>query len=271
MQLFGGKKMSVKAKEIINIIEGIAPKELCCSWDNVGVMVGDINCQVKKAVIALDCSAAVIDEAIDLGADMIITHHPFIFKEIKNLDFSVPLSAKIANVIKNDILVYSAHTNLDIADFGTNYTLAKLLELENIQGLIPMGNDNYMGRYGSLKNELKFVDLIDFVKEKLGAEKIVVNGNKDTIINNVALCTGSGADFEFMAEAKKKGCQAYITGDVSYHNAQIAEDLGLCLIDGTHYLTEVIEVNTLYDILSDRFKNTEFIKSNVNGQTLNIV
>ncbi|MDO4301753.1 MAG: Nif3-like dinuclear metal center hexameric protein [Clostridia bacterium] len=263
--------MSVKAKEIINIIESIAPKELCCSWDNVGVMAGDSNCEVKKAVIALDCSAAVIDEAVSIGADMIITHHPFIFKAVKNLNFDTPLSVKIAKVIKNDIIVYSAHTNLDIADFGTNYTLAKLLELENVHGLVSMGNDSYMGRYGNLRNELKFGDLIDFVKEKLCAEKLVVNGDMDTAINKVALCTGAGADFEFMAEAKKKGCQAYITGDVGYHDAQIAEDLGMCLIDGTHYLTEVIVVDTLYKILSDKFKEVEFIKSCVNGQTLNIV
>lgn len=263
--------MSVKAKEIIDIIEGIAPREISCSWDNVGVMVGDSNCEVKKAVIALDCSAAVIDEAIGLGANMIITHHPFIFKGIKNLDFNTPLSVKITSVIKNDILVYSAHTNLDIADFGTNYTLAKLLGLENVQGLVSVGNDNYMGRWGRLDRDLKFRDLIDFVKKKLGTEKLVVNGNMDTVINKVALCTGAGADFDFMAEAKKQGCQAYITGDVGYHDAQTAEDLGICLIDGTHYLTEVIVVDTLYKILSDKFKDVGFIKSSINGQTLNIV
>ena len=134
-----------------------------------------------------------------------------------------------------------------------------------------MENDNYMGRYGSLKNDLRFGDLIDFVKEKLGAEKLVVNGDVDTVINKVALCTGAGADFDFMTEAKKQGCQAYITGDVGYHDAQTAEDLGICLIDGTHYLTEVIVVDTLYKILSDKFKDVEFIKSSINGQTLNIV
>ena len=263
--------MSVNANEIINIIEKIAPKNTCCSWDNVGVMVGDSNKSVNKALIALDCSADVIKEAINKGADMIITHHPFIFKGVKNLDFSSPLSRKIADVIKNDILVYSAHTNLDIADYGTNYTLAHLLELDNIQGLVDMGNDNYMGRYGNVKKTIKFSDYIQFVKSKLGAEKIVVNGNMDTAINRVALCTGAGADFEFMSAAKAKGCQVFITGDVGYHNAQIAEDLDICLIDGTHYLTEVIVVDTLYNILSDKIKNVEFIKSEVNGQTLNIV
>ncbi len=263
--------MSVKAIDIINIINEIAPENICCSWDNVGIMAGDKNSDVNKALIALDCSAAVIDEAVNIGANMIITHHPFIFKAVKNLNFDAPLSVKIAKVIKNDIIVYSAHTNLDIADYGTNYTLAKLLELDNVKGLVPMGDENYMGRQGDLKSPVKFSDFISFVKAKLGAESLVVNGSMDRVIKKVALCTGAGADFEFMSKAKEEGCQAYITGDVGYHNAQIAEDLDLCLIDGTHYLTEVIVVDTLYNILSDKVKGAEFVKSKINGQTLNIV
>lgn len=263
--------MSVNANEIIAVIEDIAPKNTCCSWDNVGIMVGDSKSLVTKALISLDCSAEVINEAIEKNADMIITHHPFIFKGIKNLDFSTPLSKKIADVIKNDILVYSAHTNLDIADFGTNCTLAKLLNLTNVKGLVDMGDNNYMGRYGSLEDKMTFSDFIGFVKSKLGAERLVVNGNMDTVISNVALCTGAGADFEFMSAAKEKGCQVFVTGDVGYHNAQIAEDLGICLIDGTHYLTEVIVVDTLHSILCEKIKGVEFIKSDVNGQTLNIV
>lgn len=263
--------MSVIAKDIIDILEKIAPIEICCDWDNVGVMVGDKNISVKRAVIALDCSDLVIDEAIEYGANMIITHHPFIFKSIKKLDYSIPLSKKIAKVIKNDILVYSAHTNLDIADFGTNCTLSKLLELKNVQGLMPMSDDNYMGRVGEVENEMVFKDFIDFVKVKLGADKLVVNGDLNTKIKRVGLCTGAGADFEYMSKAKSLGCNVFITGDVGYHDAQIAEDIGICLIDGTHYLTEVIVVNTLFEILNKKFTEVEFIKSKVNGQTLNII
>lgn len=263
--------MSLKAEEIIKKIRNIAPEEICCSWDNVGVMVGNIKSEVKKVLIALDCTDSVIDEAIEENADMIITHHPFIFKPLKSLDYNLPISEKVAKLIKNDIIVYSAHTNLDIADFGTNYTLANLLELENTKGLIPMGENNFMGRVGNLKEELTFGSLIKFVKDKLGAEKVAVNGDMDTKINKVGLCTGAGADYEYMKTAKDMGCQAYITGDVGYHDAQTAEDIGICLIDATHYLTEVIVVSTIYDILSEEFKQVEFIKSKVDGQTLKIV
>lgn len=263
--------MSVKAIEIINLMREIAPENTCCSWDNVGIMAGDSNKEVNKVLIALDCTEGVIDEAINTQSDMIITHHPFIFKAIKNLDMSKPLSRKIYKVIKNNIVVYSAHTNLDMADFGTNYTLANLLELKDIEGLSPMGNDLFMGKIGTLPNTMTFRELIDYVKEKLNANNLVVNGNMDTVIDKVGLCTGAGADYEFLDTAVSKGAKAYITGDVGYHDGQLAEDFGICVIDATHYLTEVIVVDTLYNVLSDKFKNIEFLKSKVNGQTLNVV
>lgn len=263
--------MSVKAIDIIEKMRSIAPEEICCSWDNVGVMAGDTGKEVKKAVIALDCSDDVIDEAIEKGADMIITHHPFIFKPVKNLDFKNPAARKIAKVIKNDILVYSAHTNLDIADYGTNYTLAELLELDDVEGLVPQGEGRYMGRAGKIKTEMTFKEFTAFVKEKLGAKRLVVNGNMERVIKKAGICTGAGADYEFMSKAKEMGCDVFITGDVGYHDGQTAEDIDICLIDGTHYLTEVIVVKSLYDILSKEFENVEFIMSEVNGQTLNII
>ncbi len=263
--------MSVTANEIIKKLEQTAPKELCCEWDNVGIMSGDAGKSVDTVLIALDCTENVIDEAIAKGADMIITHHPFIFKPIKNLDYSRPLSRRIAKVIKNDILVYSAHTNLDIADYGTNYTLAKLLELKDTKGLVPMGEGAYMGRIGELKEKMTFSELIAFVKDKLCAEHITVNGDMARGIKKVALCTGAGADYDFLLCAKNMGADAYITGDVGYHDAQNAEELDICLIDATHYLTEVIVVQTLFELLSSAFEEVRFIKSDIKGQTLNIV
>ncbi len=263
--------MSVTANEIIKKLEQTAPKELCCEWDNVGIMAGDAGKTADTVLIALDCTEKVIDEAAAKGADMIITHHPFIFKPIKNLDYSSPLSRRIAKVIKNDILVYSAHTNLDIAYYGTNYTLAGLLELQNVKGLVPMGGGAYMGRIGELNKDMTFSELTTLVKNKLCAEHVTVNGDMSRSIKKVALCTGAGADYDFLLCAKKMGADAYITGDVGYHDAQNAEELDICLIDATHYLTEVIVVQTLYDLLSSAFKEVKFIKSDIMGQTLNIV
>lgn len=263
--------MSVKASEIIKKLEETAPVGLCCEWDNVGIMAGDSSKAVSSVLIALDCTDTVIEEAIAKGADMIITHHPFIFKPVKNLDYSSPLSRRIAKVIKKDILVYSAHTNLDIAEYGTNYTLAKVLGLRNTEGLVPESEGAYMGRIGELEEKMSFSELINYVKQKLGAEHITVNGNMSREIKKVALCTGAGADYSFMLRARDMGADAYITGDVGYHDAQNAQDMDICLIDATHYLTEVIVTETLCTLLSSAFEEVRFIKSEVKGQTLNIV
>lgn len=263
--------MSVKCSEVINAMEKLAPVNLAENWDNVGLMVGSKNAEINKALFALDCSEEVIDEAIKIKADMIITHHPFIFKGIKNLNYDTPLGRKIQKVVKNNINVYSAHTNLDIADGGTNTTLCNLLELKNIEGLYPTVENSFLGKTGELIKEMTLGSLAEFVKTKLNTKHIVVSGNLDTVINKVGLCTGKGTDSEFMALAKEKGCQCYITGDLGYHDGQFAQDLGMCIIDGTHYLTEVIVVPELCKYIKEEIPQLECICSQINGQTLNII
>ncbi len=260
--------MSVKIKDITEYIEILAPKYLAESWDNVGLMIGDENAEVNKVLVALDCRDEVIDEAIETGAELIVTHHPLIFKGIKNLDCKTPLSRKIVKAVKNNIAVYSAHTNLDIAEGGTNTVLANLLELEATEGLVPAGDNEYLGRTGYLKRKTTFGEFALFVKKKLKAESLTINGPLDKIVEKVGLCTGKACDIDFLTAAAEKGCDVYISGDIGYHDAQNAEDMGLCIIDGTHYLTEAITVPELCRYIGEKFKDIEVIESHVNGQTL---
>lgn len=260
--------MSVRVKDIIEHVEGLAPKSLAEAWDNVGLMVGDENADVSKILVALDCRDEIIDEAIEKGANLIITHHPFIFKGIKNLNCKMPLARKIVKAVKNDIAVYSAHTNLDIAEGGTNTTLADLLELENTEGLLSVDKDVFLGRTGYIKNEMTFKEFAVYVKKKLGADSLNINGDLNRKIKKVGLCTGKGCDMDLLAAAAEKGCDVYISGDIGYHDAQNAEDMGLCLIDGTHYLTEVIIVKKLCIYIKEKFKDIDVIGSEINGQTL---
>ncbi len=262
--------MSVKAKDIIKLMEVLAPKSLAESWDNPGLMVGNSDMEVKKVLFALDCSEAVLDEAININANMIITHHPMIFKGVKSIDYSTPIGRKLIKAVKNDIVVYSAHTNLDIAEGGTNTTLANLIGLKNIQPLLQLDNDTYIGKYGDLEKEVKFSDFIAEFKYKINTSYIVVNGNMDKVIKRVGLCTGKASSAEYIIAAKKNNCDLYITGDIGYHDAQTAEDMDICLIDGTHYLTEVIVVPELCQYIEKNI-NVECICSNINGQTLKIV
>ncbi len=260
--------MSVRLKYITEYIEELAPKYLAETWDNVGLMVGDENTEVSKILVALDCRDEILDEAIEKGADMIITHHPFIFKGIKNMDYKMPLARKIAKAVKNDIAIYSAHTNLDIAEGGTNTVLARLLDLENTEGLMPAGEGTFLGRTGYIKDDMTFGEFALYTKEKLGADSLNINGDLNRKVKKAGLCTGKGCDMDMLVTAAEKGCDVYISGDIGYHDAQNAEDLGLCLIDGTHYLTEVIVVPEICRYIKEKFKDIEVIASEINGQTL---
>lgn len=268
--------MSVKCSEIIKYMEEYAPSSLSESWDNVGLMLGDENSEVKKILTALDVNDDVIDEAVENNIDLIITHHPFIFKPIKNITCSTPLGKRIFKLIKNNISVFSAHTNLDIAKFGTNDTFAYLLNLKNVDNLCnPVNETEGLGKVGELESEMKFREFINIVKKVLNIDKIVISGNLDKTIKKAGIGTGKCSGFEYMKLAKEKGCDVYITGDVGYHDAQNAVDLELCLIDATHYLSEVLIIPVICDYLNKiSIKNNLDFKcftSKVNGQVLNII
>ena len=131
----------VTAKQIIESMERWAPPHYAESWDNVGLMVGSKQREVSKIITSLDITPEVVDYAISEQAQMIISHHPFIFKGIKSLNLDSPQGHVIEKLIKNDIVVYSAHTNLDIAEGGLNDMLASRLGLVNVKGFVPTGAD----------------------------------------------------------------------------------------------------------------------------------
>lgn len=268
--------MSVKCSDIINLMEDYANPNLAEEWDNVGLMLGDENKYIRKILVALDIDDKVIDEAIQKECNMIITHHPFIFKGLKSIKASDTTGRRIIKLIKNDICVFSAHTNLDIAINGTNDTFAKLLNLEKIANLFEKTNSDVgLGRVGEFSKVTSFGNLINKVKNILNLNHLVVSGNLDSPIKKVGICTGAGGEVDFILQALSKGCDAYITGDVKYHNSQVARDFGLCLIDATHYASEALIVPVICDYINSCSRklnmDIECIPSNINGQTLSIV
>ena len=268
--------MAVKCSDIINIMEEYANPNLAEDWDNVGLMVGDENRTISKILVALDIDDKIIDEAIEKKCDMIITHHPFIFKGIKSIKASDTLGNRIIKLIKNNICVFSAHTNLDIAINGTSDTFAKLLNLEKISNLFEKDNSLVgLGRVGQLEETMPFSELIESVKNILKLKNLVVCGDLDTPVKKIGICPGAGGEVDFMLQAISEGCDVYITGDIKYHNSQVANDLGLCLIDATHYASEAIIVPVICDYINNCSRrlnmDVECVVSTVNGQTLNIV
>ena len=130
--------------EVIEILNKIAPENFALEWDNVGLLVGEKKMEIKKIVIGLDLTDEIMDKAINLNANMIITHHPIFFRGIKKINDDDKESLRTMKLIKNNICFYAMHTNLDISDCGTNFCLCKKLELENINGLENL-NYGFMG------------------------------------------------------------------------------------------------------------------------------
>ncbi|MCD8090805.1 MAG: Nif3-like dinuclear metal center hexameric protein [Clostridiales bacterium] len=260
----------VKCKDVIAAMEEIAPTRLAYSWDNPGLMTGDRETGVKKILVSLDIDDNVITEAIDKGANLIVTHHPMIFRPVKSVTTDDKTGRYLMRLIKNDIAVFSAHTNLDMSNIGTNAELAKLLGLKNTCFLMPSEDGVYaMGRVGELEEKKSVEDFALFVKEKLGLKNMVVS-KAGEYVSKIGLCTGHGCDKEFLQAAAEKGCDGYVSGDIGYHEAQEALAMGISLFDGTHYGTETIVTKPVAEFLRSRF-DIEIIRSETDGQTLKIL
>lgn len=263
--------MSVKCRDIMWIMEDLAPREYAEEWDNPGLNVGDPDAEVGKILVALDASEKVIDEAVEKGADMIVTHHPLLFHSVKKIRYDEPDGRKLIKLIRNNIGVFAAHTNLDAAKGGTNDRLADIIGLKNLEVLSLLKEDGVgIGRIGTIDEDTTLGMLAVKIKEALGLDAVRVTGNLSKRVKKAALCTGAG--FEFIDDAVKAKCDVFITSDVRYHEAMQAIDKNIAIIDATHYATEDIIVPVLVSYLQKKLEvrgvnDVEVIASAVNGQT----
>lgn len=241
----------VKSQTIINLIEALAPKCLAEDWDNVGLQVGSPEAKVQKLIVCLDLTDEVLEQAIAQKAEMIVTHHPLIFKPLKKISFLTPLGARIAKLIQHNITVYSAHTNLDVAQGGINDILVEKLGLERAAVLAPTQEEKCgLGRVAYLPEQVKLADFVQMVKQALGVKDLRVVGDLDSTVQKIALCGGSGGSL--VALAAFKGAQVLLTADIKYHEALDAKDLNLALIDAGHDFTEQVIVPILVDYLQKK-------------------
>lgn len=244
----------MKCQIIMDALERVAPKRLAEDWDNPGLLVGSFSADIERILVALDVTDAVVEQAIAQNANMIIAHHPLIFKGIKKLRTDLPLGKRIAVLIKNDIAVAAAHTNLDIAVGGVNDVLAKSIGLDKLSTfVITSQNDdgeiNSLGRFGTLPRPIAVHDFADMVKNALPTDYVRLVNAGDRAVRKVAICSGSGA--EFIQRAAFMGADAYVTGDVKYHDAQAAVELGMHVIDAGHFATEFPVIEALAERLRE--------------------
>ena len=241
--------MNISVKDIVKIMNEMAPARLAEDWDNVGLQVGRNEKEVRVILCALDFSAEVLEQAMQLHADIIVTHHPAIFRGIKQLTDLDWRTALLLEAAREDIAVYSAHTNLDSVAGGVNDVLANLLELTNVEGFAGEDTLQGIGRIGVVKEATDLDVFIEKVKRvlKLKHVTVVPAGRK---VHKVAVCGGSGMDF--LDYAVQAGADTYVTGDVKYHDAQDAQGKHINLIDATHQATELPVINELADRLALR-------------------
>ncbi|MDR3090731.1 MAG: Nif3-like dinuclear metal center hexameric protein [Clostridiales bacterium] len=235
-------------KEIAALMEEIAPPALAQSWDNAGLIIGWPDAPVTRVLAALDCADEVITEAAETGAELIITHHPPIFKGITRITPETGLGRRLLRLIGAGISVYAAHTNLDAAEGGTNDAFCRAVGLREAAPLIVGGSP--IGRVGLIESDL--AGLAGLVSKAVGFPAVSFTGAPERRISRAAVCVGSAAGNDFFAAARAASCEVYITGDISYHSAQAAADAGLCLINTPHFYTENLVIPPLCELLREK-------------------
>lgn len=258
-RLFCDLEMIAKISDIIKAMESFAPFHLAEEWDNVGLQVGQNDWPVKKVWIALDPAPDVVEAACSKDVDLIIAHHPLIFRPLKSIDFSTPVGYVINMAVRHRIAIFSAHTNLDSAKDGINDVIAKRIGLNNLKVLGKVrGAENAqgIGRIGELDEKKELADFALEIKKILKLKSVKIAGKPDLPVKSVSVCTGSGSSL--MNNFFLSGSQVYISGDLGYHDARAVEAANLGLIDIGHFASEHLIVEVLAERLQKVLVESEF-------------
>lgn len=283
------------AQQIADIIEEFAPLTLQASYDNAGFVVGNRNTIVSGVLLAVDVTEQVVEEAIELGVNMIITHHPIIFNPLKRLTSSTYIEKCVEMAIKNDIILYAAHTNLDSTPQGMSWRVGEILGLRNMKVLSATSTDQTAG-YGVVgdvdenweakhcetkhcetkqcdikQHDIKTWDTKDYIKyvgQKLGCKSLRYSDITHSECRRVAICTGSGASL--MGDVKRSGADLYITADLKYNDFMTPSG-DYTVVDVGHYESEYCAIDILFDILSKKIINFAVHKSRCTRNPINYI
>ena len=242
----------MKLYEIIKEAELFAPRELAEEWDNVGLMVGGKDKEVKTAVVTLDVTEAAVNFAVKNKCDLIVSHHPFIMPKLSAIDFDTKKGKLIEKLINNNVAVYSMHTNFDTTEGGVNDALCEIFDFRNktAEGMV---------RKGEIA-EVNLEEFINIVKERLNVNYVTYCGDLDKKIKKAAICGGGGGSFIPMCF----DCDVLLTGEAKYHEYQIAEENDFAVISAGHFETENITLYKIREFLTGlgvEVKDGDFHKS----------
>lgn len=252
----------MKASDIASVIEQFAPIALQESWDNSGFCIGDPAQEVHSLMIGFDCTPSLVQQAVAEGADMIITHHPLIFGGISKISSSDMVGRTIIAAIKNGIVIYSCHTNMDKVIGGVSGQMARRLSLQDVKVLDRDVNGCGLGAIGTLPHPVDAETFLKMVKEAFSLKTLRSSHPIDRPIGRVAMCGGSGRSLIDIALTEK--ADAYISADISYHDFYCNDDF--MIVDIGHYESEIDIVKTIYDIVREKIPTfaVQIAKKNIN-------
>ncbi len=257
-------------REIGEYIEQLAPVALAADWDNVGLLVGDAEQEVKKVLLALDMDEYVAQEAADIGANLVVTHHPVMFEPIQRLTEDDPQQRALRLLIEHRISHYAAHTNLDVAAGGLNDYMAYLLGLKNTEILdVTQETDGIkhgFGRYCELESPVQLKDMLERCKAVFHLSGVKYVGYPERLVRRVAINTGGGAGV--LGRCYEQDMDLLITGDIKYTVAREAYERGMAVIDAGHYDTEIIVMDFMEQYLSKQFPDLVLVQSKENIRVL---
>ncbi|MEZ6126300.1 MAG: Nif3-like dinuclear metal center hexameric protein [Planctomycetaceae bacterium] len=247
--------------EIVTILELLAPPELAEDWDNTGLLIGRRDAAVGRVLTCLTLTPDVAAEAIADGYQLIVTHHPVLFRATKRITDDNSEGSMLLQLIEQQVAVYSPHTGYDSAANGINQQLAEAFGLENVRPLRPTNDvaDLGGGRTGTLPAPFPLPEFLARVKQVTSAKYLEFCGRPDAKVSRVAVACGAAA--EFLKDAVTLGCDTFVTGEARFHAALEARAAKINLILLGHFSSERPAVENLATMLSDRFPGLHVLAS----------
>ena len=239
----------MKIKQVLSALERFAPLPLQESWDNAGLQLGLTEAEVSGALLWLDVNEAIIDEAISKGCNLIVSHHPLLFRGLKQISGADYVQRCVIKAIKHDVVIISMHTNMDNALDGVNWKIAERLGMKDCQFFAQKTVDGLeagSGVVGNLPSEMEARAFVELVKKQFCCECVLCNALLERPVSKVAICGGAG-DF-LLPDAVSQGADAFITGEMHYHQYFGSEQqIQICVIG--HYQSEQFTSEIFRDII----------------------
>lgn len=249
----------MKVKEIISLFESIAPLSLQEEYDNSGIQIGNVEKEISACLLCMDVTEEVIDEAIERGCGMIVSHHPLLFKPIKSITGASYVERCVIKAIQNEIAVYAGHTNFDKVHGGVSFLIGKKLGLTEMIPLVEEENGlDGLGVIGKLESPIPLGSFLQLVKKQLHLSTIRSSEQSERMIQKVGLCGGSGSSLAKYAMAHK--ADLYLTADLSYHDFYLNTPT-FTVADFGHYESEYVIIDYFREIITNKLPNFAVLNS----------